>query len=235
MKRYGFRVMPLVIFALCYGSVLYAHDYWIEGKGDEFVLVFGHGDNRMDFEPSKVKGIKAFDFAGSELAVSREVKGKALALRTKGRPSLLLVEIDNGYWSKTIYGWKNLPRTKAQRVVESNRSLCYAKSILIWSDTAQRPSAEARLDITPLKNPLDMKSGDILPLKVTYNGKPVAAATLEGRSHDKLSTTDGDGIANVKLSNGTMVIAVDYKEQLNNDPDADYLSLSATLSFEVAK
>ncbi|KJU83216.1 nickel uptake transporter family protein [Candidatus Magnetobacterium bavaricum] len=234
MKRYGFRVMLLAIFVMCCTSALYAHDYWIEGSGNDFVLVYGHGSSRMAMDPSKVKGIRALDVADAEIAVSKELKGNALALRTKERPSLLEVEIDNGYWSKTVYGWKNLPRRKAEKVVASNRSLFYAKSVIVWSNTAQSP-VESGLDISPLKDPLVMKSGDVLPLRVTYNGKPVASAALEGQSHNILATTDSDGVAMVKLSRGGMVIAVDHKERLNNDPDADYLSITATLSFEVPR
>ncbi|MBF0317818.1 MAG: DUF4198 domain-containing protein [Nitrospirae bacterium] len=234
MRRYSFRLVLLAILAIGSTSEIYAHDYWIEGKGNDFVLVYGHGSNRMDIDPSKVKGIRALNVAGTEIAVDKEIKGKVLALRAKERPSLLLVEVDNGYWSKTVHGWKNLPRRKAEKVVESYRSLFYAKSILIWSDTAQRQLTEG-LDISPLNDPLVMKSGDVLPLKVTYNGKPLTSATLEGQSHEILATTNTEGVAVVKLSKGGMVIAVDHKGRLNNDPDADYLSITATLSFEVPR
>ncbi|KJU87737.1 hypothetical protein MBAV_000069, partial [Candidatus Magnetobacterium bavaricum] len=60
-------------------------------------------------------------------------------------------------------------------------------------------------------------------------------AALEGQSHNILATTDSDGIAMVKLSKGGMVIAIDHKERLKDDPDADYLSITATLSFEALR
>ncbi|MBF0345100.1 MAG: DUF4198 domain-containing protein [Nitrospirae bacterium] len=235
MKKSALKFELLAVFVLSYATVLYAHDFWIEGGGFDFSLVFGHGDSRMEFDPTKVKTLKAFGIAGVELAVIKEIKENALTIKTKERPSVLFVEVDNGYWSKTIYGWRNQPKRKASRVVESNRSLFYTKSILVWSDLAQRPLTESRLDIILLDDPFKMKPGDILPLKVVYDGKPVAATTLEGKSHEKLAETDGNGFASIKLTKELMMISVSYKEKLNNDPDADYLNLTSTLTFKFAK
>jgi nickel transport protein len=212
-----------------------AHDFWIDQKGKEFLLIYGHGTQREDFDFSKVKMVKAFGPGGGEIEVRREKKEKALLLQPVEPPSWIFVEIDNGYWSKTIYGWKNLPKRKASRVVEANRSLFYSKALMTWTDALQSPISIAQLDVVFLKNPFELKPGDQLPIKVFYSGKPIAGVEVEGRDHEVVSTTDKEGMARIRISKGRQLISVSHKEPIRDDPDADYLSLTATLTFEVGK
>ena len=213
-----------------------AHDFWIDQKGKEFLLIYGHGDQREEFDFSKVKTVKAFGpEEGGEIEVHSEEKEKGLLLQPLEPPSWIFVEIDNGYWSKTIYGWKNLPKRKASRVVEANHSFYYSKALMAWNDAMRSPIGIAQLDIILLKNPFELKAGDLLPIKVFYRGKPIAGVEVEGRDHEVLSTTDKEGMARVRISKGQQLISVDHREPLKDDPDADYLSFTATLTFEVGK
>ena len=216
---------------------VFAHDFWIERKGKEFLLVYGHGDQRMEFNSSDVKTVKAFGPGGKEIEVRMEKKGevKRLLLQPVESPSWILAEIDNGYWSKTIYGWKHLPKRKASRVVEAIRSFYYSKALMAWNDALQNPISSAQLDIVPMKNPYELKAGASLPIKVFYQGKPIAGVEVEGQDHEVISTTDKDGNARIRLTKGQQLISASYKDPLKDDPDADYLSCTATLTFEVEK
>jgi nickel transport protein len=226
-----------LVFALVPEAM--AHDFWIDRKGKEFILVYGHGDDRAEFDFSKVKAAKAFGPAGGEIEVRIEKKGKSkgkgLLLQPAEPPSWLFVEVDNGYWSKTIYGWRNLPKREASRVVEAIRSFYYSKDLLAWSDALQSPFRSAQLDIVLLKNPFELKAGDSLPFKVLYQGKPLTGVEVEGLDHEVISTTDKNGMASIRLSRGRQLISVEYKEPLKDDPDADFLSSTSTLTFEVKK
>jgi cobalt/nickel transport system permease protein len=227
------KVILVASFLLLLASDLSAHEFWIEQKGKDFTLIYGHGMHREDFEATKVTEVKAFDAKGKAIDVRREKRDKGLLLTPAVQPAVVLVVIDNGYWSKTIYGWKNLPKRQASRVVEAIRSLNYSKALISWSDITQKPLADAKLDILPLKNPLELKAGDRLPLKVLYQGRPLPNVGVEGADHDTVATTDKDGIAQVKISKGYQVITVTHKEPLNDDLDADFFSTTTTLTFEV--
>jgi cobalt/nickel transport system permease protein len=233
MKTVCFVSMVILIAVL--PTLVFAHDFWIEKKGNEFMVVYGHGSQRLEFEPSKIKTIKAFDLKGKEVEVNKEKRGTGIALKTVESPSLFFVEIDDGYWSKTIYGWKNLPKTKASRVVESFRSFYYSKALLSWGEAVQRPLSDARLDILPIENPFELKEGNLLPIRVLYQGKPISDLEVEGGDHKKISTTDKEGVAKLKISKGHQVFSVNYKEPIKNDPDADSLRITSTLTFEVTK
>ena len=229
-----FFVVGLILFSAVVPEAL-AHDFWIEQFGKELVLIFGHGEQREEFDISRVKAAKAFSQTGADIAIRSEKKGKGLLLIPAGLPSWVIVEIDNGYWSKTIYGWKNLPKRKASRVVEANRSLCYAKAILSWSEVLREPQKGTLLEITPLENPFSLKAGDWFPFRISFRGKPLADVEIEGRNHETVATSSKDGSAKFRLSGGRQLLSAGYKEPVTDDPDADYISYAATLTFEVAK
>ena len=50
-----------------------------------------------------------------------------------------------------------------------------------------------------------------------------------------MATTDRDGVANVRLTQGHQVIKIAHRERLKDDPDADYFSVTTTLTFEVRR
>ncbi len=232
-KTLSLVLVPLILCFL--PSLLLAHDYWIEKRGGDLMVVFGHGTKREEFDPAKIKILKAFDQNGREIRVNREKKAPGVLIKAETSPSLLFVEIDDGYWSRTIYGWKNLPKRKASRVVESTRSFFYSKALLLWGETATKPLIEAKLDLIPLENPFELNPGASLTIKVLYQGKPIQGVEIEGGDHQKLSTSDREGMAKVKLLRGHQVISASYKEPIKDDPDADALVITSTLTFEVTK
>ena len=215
-------------------STLFAHDYWIEKDGAAYAVVYGHGDQRMEYDPASVKKVTVYDTAGKPVVFQTEVQKKVLRIKPAGPASLILVDLDSGYWSKTIYGWKHLPKSEASRVVEAVRSYHYSKSIVSWGDAAQKPRGDVRLDLVPQEDPFHLKAGDHLPVKVVYEGKPLAGADIEG-DHEKVAVTDQDGVAKVPLKKGRLLLTVEHRERIKDDPDADFVSATTTLTFAVSE
>ncbi|MDO9124252.1 MAG: hypothetical protein Q7V12_07495, partial [Deltaproteobacteria bacterium] len=83
--------------------------------------------------------------------------------------------------------------------------------------------------------PFELKSGDLFSLRVLHLGKPISGLDVEGGDHQKQSVTDKEGVGKVKLVKGHQVISVNYKESVKNDPDADFVTMTSTLTFEVTK
>ena len=227
-------IASLLAASLLAANVSSAHDYWIEKKGAGYAIVYGHGEQRTEYDPSTVKKVTVFNAAGKAVEFRKEMQGKVVMIKPSGNASLILVDLDSGYWSKTIYGWKNLPKRKANRVVEALRSYHYSKSIIAWGEAVQKPMEGIKLDIIPQRNPFDLKAGEMLPLKVFFAGNPLAGVTIEG-DHEKVAVTDKDGIARVPLKKGRQLLTVERKEPLRGDLDADFISVTTTLTFEVAK
>lgn len=212
-----------------------AHEFRIEGKGQELLLVFGHGANRAEFHADNVKAVGALDQAGNAIAVATEKRDKAVALKLSGEAAVVHAEVDNGYWCKTIYGWKNVGKTKASRVVEAIRSMNYAKSLLSGGEVTTRPVPGLALDIVPTADPFQMSAGETLALKVLFHGRPFPGAEVTGSDHQKVGTTDSQGLVKVTLAEGVQLVAVTVKEPLQGDPEADSLSVTSTLCFEVRR
>jgi cobalt/nickel transport system permease protein len=235
IKREGLSVfLGAAVLVLC-ASGAFAHEYWIEQKGDGLTLVFGHGSQRLEFEVEKVTALKAYDAQGKELTVLKERKGKGLLLKTNGQPAMVTATVDNGYWSKTIYGWKEEPKRKASRVIEAIRQLYYNRALISWTEAVQNTAAGQSLAVIPLQNPFTLKTGDMLQVKVLYNGTPLAGVLVNGGEHNELGKTDKDGMIRVPLAAGPNMLSISHKEKIRNDPDADALEETATLTFEVKK
>jgi cobalt/nickel transport system permease protein len=208
-----------------------AHEFWIEARGGQYAVVFGHGDSREEFDTSRIKKVRALDASGGEMTVNSQKADRAVILRPQGAPCVIAVEIDGGYWSKTIYGWKNVGKSKASRVIEANRTLNFSKAILSWDEPALMPAGEAAMDLVPLGKPAP--GGGSLGVRVLSQGRPLAGAEVLGKDHQRIGSTDGEGVIQIPLSKGRHVLTVTHKEPLKGDPDADFLSLTATLTFEV--
>lgn len=233
-KTTGSLVILTTLFSLLFMiGEINAHEFWIEQQGRTFTLVFGHGAHREEFDITKIKDIKAFDQEGKSVDVKKEARKKEVILQPSGSTSLMIAIIDNGYWSKTIYGWRNLPKRKASRVVEAIRSLNYAKVLLSWGDWMRDPIREIPLDLIVLRNPFHMKPGEILPIKVIHEGKPLGGIDVFGVDHNLLGKTNAEGEIHLPHVRGPQRLAIIHKIPLKDDPDADFLHLTTTLSLEV--
>jgi cobalamin biosynthesis protein CbiM len=233
LPKAGVALCICLMGMLC-ASPAFAHDYWIEKEGANYALMYGHSNRHMEYDPADVKQVRVYDAAGKPIAFQTEPRGKVMTIKPAGPPSVIVAELDRGYWSKTISGWKHLPKRQAAHVVEAVRSYDYCKSIVSWGAAAQKPVEGVKLDLVPQENPFDLKPGETLPVKVVYGGKPLAGAEVEGND-EKVTTTDAEGIARVRLKKGRVVISVDHREPLTGDPDADFVTMTTTLAFEVPK
>jgi uncharacterized GH25 family protein len=70
---------------------------------------------------------------------------------------------------------------------------------------------------------------------VLYNGTPLPNADMNSGEHNALGKTDKEGVIKVPVIAGVNLLSVEHKEKIKDDPDADVLDETATLTFEVKK
>ena len=101
-------------------------------------------------------------------------------------------------------------------------------------------------EIVPLQNPYDLSVGDDLEVRFLRAGSPVASqimyASYDGHhGHDEAgdhvvavtARTNGQGVATIPLSQaGRWFIRTIHMVETNSEPDVDYESNWATLTFE---
>ncbi len=98
-----------------------------------------------------------------------------------------------------------------------------------------------RLEIIPAQNPYLLKTGDQLSLLVLYEGQPLARAQIESgtaatKGKPARTQTDTAGHATITLSaSGPTFIHTVTMVAIKNDPQADWESSWATLTFAVTK
>jgi nickel transport protein len=118
------------------------------------------------------------------------------------------------------------------------RSQKCAKAFLRPTE-AWSKSVGLRFEIVPEKDPLSLRPGDALPVQVLLDAKPVEGVALKigtaGHPDPKgLPKSDKDGKVSLVIPEaGFQVIAAAIKVPRQGDPDADVLSLSSSLTFEV--
>jgi nickel transport protein len=232
LKRTANPLILLAVALLINVPGVRAHDYWIEKRAGGYAAVYGHGEQRLDYDPAALKDITVFDAAGNSLAFQKEIQANAIIIRPSAEACLILADLESGYWSKTIYGLKNLPKRKATRPLESFKARHYSKSIVAAGETALQPVASLKLDIVPLADPLALQPGSPLQLQLLFDGKPESGLAVEG-DHEIAGVTGQDGLATVILKGGRQIYTVKKREPLANDPDADYIETTTTLTFEV--
>lgn len=230
------RFIYLFVIFLTATTHVLAHDAWIQKMGDNFQIIYGHGGKYENYDIGKIKEIKAYDTYGNVKNISHK-DGKITTKETQNA-AVLTMFFDNGYWVQTPDGWKNLTKQEAMQqslhIIIAERSLKFHKSYLKWSESLTKPFG-MKFEIIPLKNPLVMKIGEMLPIKVLLDGKPIENASISTvESHDTVAKTDKDGLAKVSITKtGFCLISAFTERQLENDPNADKLYLSANITFEI--
>lgn len=97
------------------------------------------------------------------------------------------------------------------------------------------------LEIVPLRDPAELQPGQSLQVRVLFKGKPLvdaqvsavyADAKLTGHEYPVTTRTDGNGIAELKLDRpGLWYARLIYMEPAQGDPDIDWRSYFATMTF----
>ena len=104
-------------------------------------------------------------------------------------------------------------------------------------------SAQSTLEIMPLKNPNTLKVGETLPVKVTFQGKPLAGTEIKF-THDgwhdpdkpfaTLGKTDAQGEIQVKLDKpGRWLLIASHKTPYDKLDECDENFFSASLTWRV--
>jgi len=227
---------PLLFLFLCCTSPAWGHDLWLEADGQELVLLQGHrhsaheGAETVAYDAARVVGARCLDAEGKPRTLSIPATSP---VRLAGACTVLLVNYVSGYWTKTAWETKNLPKTGIAGVLRSWHSAESVKRVAKWIPAAGQPLGQG-LEITPLRDPLTLVSGDKLNLLATDDGKPVAGLPV-AYGDDTRGVSGADGRIAIRLRHpGVQLISTTLETPLT-DGKADRSLRSATLQFEIAR
>jgi len=231
----------LLLSGLMAASTASAHGVWLEKRRDTLEAVLGHGPADDAYNTSTFEGAWGFDKAGNSIAVKVQQLDSHVRLLPQGDAAVIVSAMNLGYYSQRADKSRvNKGRSQVPDAVSSSNSRKYNLAILQSGAKLPKNLSQMRLAIIPLKDPTVLKAGDTLPVRVLLDGKPLAGAKIiedyRGMDHIASSETDSKGQANVVVRNrGLNVIEVGHSMQVTDDPDADKVGLSGTLSFVASK
>ncbi|MCX7957595.1 MAG: DUF4198 domain-containing protein [Deltaproteobacteria bacterium] len=225
------RSIILTLFFITVSSFAYSHDLWIEEEDGSFKLLYGHkhsshgGDTIMEYKPEFVKYIKCLSNQKTEDIVP---DGK-YPVSFQRACDVVFIMFSSGYWTKTVYGTKNVSKENEKQVIKSWESFESVKYIKNLSSKHQMPLSDD-LEIVPLSDLSKIKTGDKLRLKVFFKGKP--AKDVSVAYDDKVrGTTDSEGNINITLKkSGFQIISASLTEK-GDGVKADEKITTTSLNF----
>lgn len=256
--------LTLILVTGIFGRCALAHTMWLNLSdhsppvGGGVIIYFGWGhkypvDDFLDQERF-LKKFFLIDPEGETKKLSPNSGGLLATKIDSLREGTFIVTAESkpGFYTMWVEKGKMHhkvgPKTGLSNVIVSNHYHQFAKAIINVSskDSNFAIPVRQKLEIVPLKNPVGLKEGDYLPVRVLFEGKPLNSYPMVYATYLGFSTQDetyayateanGEGIAKIKiLRAGVWMIKVNYKthptEELQDK--CNQLSYTATLSFEV--
>lgn len=213
-----------------------AHDLWLEEQEGRLILFKGHrysshgGAAEIEYSSSEILRAVCFDAPGEPRDVPIR---KTYPLEIPGDCAASYVLTSSGYWSKTPFGTKNLPKDQARQSIRSWLSYESAKRLDAWNRDLARPLTPD-IELTPTHDPLKLSKGDKIRLRVTRGGQPLAGVQVayDGKTRGQ---TGKDGRVNIRLKrDGLQLIQASWTEP-GDGQKADEVVHSTTLVFVIGE
>ncbi len=225
MKKIFIIVSVIIILSTLFAPIsTQAHTLWFNvdkynpevNKPVSIEIGWGHKfpSNEKVME-GYINEIYILDSSGNKLPLTKISSMKFQFIPPQKDVYRILADINPGFLSKTPEGYKRKSKNELNNVLSCFRYDIRAKALLVVDGQSQEETEKylhtsgEPLEIFPIKNPTQLKKGDVLPLKILYQGSPLAGvevhATYEGFS-DKAhafaytTVTDKSGEAKVKLT-----------------------------------
>jgi uncharacterized GH25 family protein len=260
------RALAILAAAALVAAPLSAHDFWIEPssyqpavgstlgvqlvvgqkfRGDalprnpalitKFVLVSDAGETpvagRAADEPAgsvrvEQPGLQLIAYRSLDSQVSLEAKKFEEYLKEEGLEAVIAARAKSG---------DNLKPSR-ESFSRSAKSLIAAGGT---GTTGYDRVLGLTLELVPEKNPYAMKGGDDLPVRILYEGRPLAGALVVALSYDDADRkiagrSDKDGRVTLRLpKDGVWLVKAVHMEAVSGDPNADWRSIWASLTFQV--
>jgi len=251
MRKWYF-VVVMALLPVWIATSAQAHMFWLNaseyapeaGETIWIELGFGHKYPRDEIvKEGRLDRVYALDPKGEELPVEQIFPSfYKFTPKTKGAHQIIAV-LKPGFVSRTADGHKlgnkkdfpDAPYCFAFRMSAKTLITVGGKKEDV-SQTTQNP-----VEILAMTSPADLKVGDTLPLKVVFQGKPLAGASVSGTYAGFLgdeehhwaqeAETNADGLVQIKLtSKGPWLFTTTHKESYPDKAECDDYSYRASLT-----
>lgn len=210
-----------------------AHGVFIANHFDQKALVLGEGPVDNAYDPSCVTAVDAYGTKWTPMTVETVAYKDHIAIVPKTHLGVTATFFDYGFFTKNTDGkWMKGAFHEVAHAVKGIHAIKW--NIHYWSPKVTPGGIyNVPIQIVPEVNPLTLRKGDTLRIRVYKNGKPYAHAPLIKDVINDLtneSEADANGYATVTIAaNGLNVIGVEVGGEAEDEhTDKMYFS---SLSF----
>ena len=252
MKKTLIPAVALLLLALPVSSP--AHLLWlvpepaVSAAGQPVQVEIGFGHKFPQDEELKAERLQFFKVLGpdgKEVALKSVSNSRYEFMPTQTGTYLVLAQMRPGFVSRTPEGMKMASKKEAPTAANCFRFDFAAKTLVTIGPTApgfDRPGP-ASVEIVPLKSPAALKAGEELPVRVLFQGQPLANAELKA-THDQwqdpkemfavTGKTDDRGEYRLKVDKpGRWLLAVYHKTPYHDTTECDENMYLGTLTVKV--
>jgi uncharacterized GH25 family protein len=252
-------IISLFISTSLFATPVLAHDLWItmdsyevgQNKAAEATVFSSHHFPAPASEVMPPERMDRFIFVspdGRQATAVNSGKGiyRSNATFNEAGTYVAVALPLNTFYTKTPEGYqRGKNRKEVNNPIACSYSQKFAKAIFsvgkVSGDAYSKPLGHA-MELVPLKDPLSLKTGDVLQVKVLLEGKPARTfvyGTYEGFT-DAANTfayatrTDKNGIAEIKMIHaGVWVLIVKAEEDYPDATECDTQRWAASLTFKI--
>jgi uncharacterized GH25 family protein len=264
-KRAFVVALCFMLTAIPYAA--YAHMLWLNAsnyapKAGEPVSIevgFGHQYPRDEVvKEGRLERVYAVDSSGKELAVEPlSVSDYKFMPPSEGAFEIIAV-MKPGFVTKTTDGRKMVSKKECDNAVDCFAYRMVATALIsVGSPGAGFAGAgKTALEVIALKNPVGLKVGDEIPVKVTFEGKPVKGVKVQAANSEKTPEatheaahgqagqthamhqhwaqeveTNGDGVSVIKVTaGGPWMFTVNHEVPYEDQSECDRYSYRTSLT-----
>ncbi len=259
-------VIAYFVVALCFFLIApyaaHAHMLWLNasnyapkiGGPVSIEIGFGHQfPHDGVIKEGRLERIYAVDANGKEHSLEQSSTAVFKFMPPGEGLYQIIAVMKPGFVTKTTEGRKMASKKECENAVDCFAFRMVATALIqVGSPGAAFPgSGKTPLEIVALKNPSELKTGSVLPLKVTFQGKPVAGAKVqaansenkapeahktEGKGHGhqywaQEEETDGNGVSAIKVtSGGPWLFMVNHEVPYEDKSECDRYSYRTSLT-----
>ena len=214
MKKFLAAALGAAMGLGMYATTVDAHGVFFANRLDQKALVLGEGPLDNAYDPACVQRIDAYDVNFEPTTVERVDAGNHVTIVPDDDLGVTATFFDYGYFAKTTDG-QVIP-TRDYASVENLKAVTYARkyNVHYWNE-AVKPGGlyNVPIQIVPAVNPLTLRRGDTLRLRIYKDGQPYTNAPVIADVLGDLTTemnADANGYITVRVANnGLNVIGVE--------------------------
>lgn len=232
----------------------HAHGIWFAQRANQLAMVYGVGADDLDMVKRlpKIESFTGYDESWNKVDAELITAGPIVLVGGDDFPVAVSAVMNNGVWSKTPDGkWHAKGKDEVPDAIVSQKTFKYAVHYrgMLPKNIPSLPTQ--RLQIIPVAegtpalrdgkydshgDSMPVQIGDLLKIKVLYEGKPVAGALIVrdfvNDADQQPWTTGEDGTVTIRVRNqGLNVIGATYVGPPDEPKRINEIEHFATLSF----